>query len=58
MCYFRFLILNIFRGFLKSDKLLGTVTVKLHGLDSECTVHDSYDVSHILTMIMLMLSQN
>lgn len=32
------------RGFLKSDKLLGTVNIKLHGLDSECTLHDSYDL--------------
>ncbi|XP_063404578.1 coiled-coil and C2 domain-containing protein 1-like isoform X3 [Mytilus trossulus] len=33
------------RGFLKSDKLLGTVNVKLHGLDSECTLHDSHDLT-------------
>lgn len=37
-----------FRGFLKSDKLLGTVNVKLHGLDSECTLHDSHDVSQLI----------
>ena len=34
-----------FRGFLKSDKLLGTVNVKLLPLETQCTVHDSYDVS-------------
>lgn len=33
------------RGFLKSDKLLGTVNVKLQGLDSECTLHDSHDLT-------------
>lgn len=36
---------NLFRGFLKSDKLIGTVNVKLQPLDNKCTVHDSYDVS-------------
>ena len=35
----------VFRGFLKSDKLLGTVNVKLVPLESQCTQHDSYDVS-------------
>ncbi|XP_052264648.1 coiled-coil and C2 domain-containing protein 1-like isoform X2 [Dreissena polymorpha] len=33
------------RGFLKSDKLLGTVNVKLVPLDTQCTVHDSYDLT-------------
>lgn len=33
------------RGFLKSDKLIGTVNVKLQPLDNKCTVHDSYDVT-------------
>jgi len=43
---------------LKSDKLLGTVNIKLHGLDSECTLHDSHDVSreiqnvHYMTVMM------
>ncbi|XP_078317784.1 coiled-coil and C2 domain-containing protein 1-like isoform X2 [Crassostrea virginica] len=33
------------RGFLKSDKLIGTVNVKLQPLDNKCTVHDSYDIT-------------
>ncbi|KAL3868975.1 hypothetical protein ACJMK2_041720 [Sinanodonta woodiana] len=32
------------RGFLKSDKLLGTVNVKFQPLESQCTAHDSYDL--------------
>lgn len=38
----------LFRGFLKSDKLIGTVNVKLQPLDNKCTVHDSYDVSLLM----------
>lgn len=30
---------------MKSDKLIGTVNVKLQPLDNKCTVHDSYDVT-------------
>ncbi|KAK3090097.1 hypothetical protein FSP39_009170 [Pinctada imbricata] len=33
------------RGFLKSDKLIGTANVKLQPLDNLCTVHDSYDLT-------------
>lgn len=33
------------RGFLKSDKLLGTVNVKLLPLETQCTIHDSYDLT-------------
>lgn len=29
-------------GFLRSDSLLGTVTVKLQPLESQCTLHDSF----------------
>ncbi|XP_014774893.1 coiled-coil and C2 domain-containing protein 1-like [Octopus bimaculoides] len=32
------------RGFLKSDKVLGTVNIKLQSLENKCTVHDSYDL--------------
>ncbi|GAB1606435.1 coiled-coil and C2 domain-containing protein 1-like [Argonauta hians] len=32
------------RGFLKSDKVLGTVNIKLQCLENSCTVHDSYDL--------------
>ncbi|XP_063982910.1 coiled-coil and C2 domain-containing protein 1-like isoform X3 [Diachasmimorpha longicaudata] len=30
------------RGFFRSDNLLGTVTVKLQPLESQCTLHDSF----------------
>ncbi|XP_048761328.1 coiled-coil and C2 domain-containing protein 1-like isoform X2 [Ostrea edulis] len=33
------------RGFLKSDKLIGTANIKLQPLDNKCTVHDSYDIT-------------
>ncbi|XP_061182028.1 coiled-coil and C2 domain-containing protein 1-like [Saccostrea echinata] len=33
------------RGFLKSDKLIGTANVKLQPLDNKCTIHDSYDIT-------------
>ncbi|CAE1174113.1 CC2D1 [Acanthosepion pharaonis] len=32
------------RGFLKSDKILGTISVKLQPLESKCTIHDSFDL--------------
>lgn len=34
-----------FRGFLRSDTLIGTVTVKLAPLETNCDIHDTYDVS-------------
>lgn len=45
LCVFEF---HFLRGFLKSDKLIGTVNVKLQPLDNKCTVHDSYDVSLLM----------
>ncbi|KAL5022471.1 hypothetical protein ScPMuIL_001626 [Solemya velum] len=33
------------RGFLKSDKIIGVVNLKLQALDNKCTVHDSYDLT-------------
>ncbi|XP_029163018.1 LOW QUALITY PROTEIN: coiled-coil and C2 domain-containing protein 1-like [Nylanderia fulva] len=30
------------RGFFRSDSLLGTVTIKLQPLESQCTLHDSF----------------
>jgi len=36
--------LTVFRGFLKGDKLLGTVSIKLQPLEDKCIYHDSYDV--------------
>ncbi|KAL4236983.1 Coiled-coil and C2 domain-containing protein 1A [Mactra antiquata] len=33
------------RGFLKSDKLLGTVNVKLLPLETQCTYHNSHDLT-------------
>ncbi|ELU18816.1 hypothetical protein CAPTEDRAFT_161585 [Capitella teleta] len=32
------------RGFLKSDKLLGTANVKLLPLETQCEIHDSFDL--------------
>lgn len=34
-----------FSGFLRSDVLIGTVTVKLQPLETVCELHDSFDVS-------------
>ncbi|XP_076440477.1 coiled-coil and C2 domain-containing protein 1-like isoform X2 [Babylonia areolata] len=39
--------LNVFikRGFFKADQLLGSAAVKLWPLDSNCTLHDSFDLA-------------
>lgn len=37
-----------FSGFLRSDTLLGTVTVKLQPLETQCEIHDSFDVSYFI----------
>lgn len=34
-----------YSGFLRSDTLIGTVTVKLQPLETVCELHDSFDVS-------------
>lgn len=34
-----------YSGFLRSDTLIGTVTVKLQPLETQCEVHESFDVS-------------
>ncbi len=47
-------ITSIFsRGFLKSDKVLGTVNMKLSSLENKCTVHESLDVSRLTVMQMI-----
>ncbi|XP_064548608.1 coiled-coil and C2 domain-containing protein 1-like isoform X1 [Drosophila montana] len=33
-----------FRGFLRSDTLIGTVNVKLQQLETKCDIHDTYDL--------------
>ncbi|KAH8377391.1 hypothetical protein KR093_005224 [Drosophila rubida] len=33
-----------FRGFLRSDTLIGTVNVKLAPLETKCDIHDTYDL--------------
>ncbi|XP_058832643.1 coiled-coil and C2 domain-containing protein 1-like isoform X2 [Topomyia yanbarensis] len=33
---------SCFRGFLRSDTLIGTVTVKLQPLETQCEIHDSF----------------
>ncbi|ESO95891.1 hypothetical protein LOTGIDRAFT_175058 [Lottia gigantea] len=32
------------RGFFKSEKLLGSINIKLQPLESKCEIHDSYDL--------------
>lgn len=34
-----------FSGFFRSDTLLGTVSVKLQPLETQCELHESFDVS-------------
>lgn len=41
----RILPICSFRGFLRADNLIGTVTVKLQPLETKCDIHDTYDVS-------------
>lgn len=41
----RLMWLCCYSGFLRSDVLIGTVTVKLVPLETVCEVHDSFDVS-------------
>jgi hypothetical protein len=36
-----------FRGFFRSDTLIGTAAVKLLPLETKCTIHDCFDVSSI-----------
>ena len=38
--------MTFFRGFLKGDKALGQVQVKLNAFDNKCEIHDCLDVSH------------
>uniref|UniRef100_A0A1I8MM95 C2 domain-containing protein n=1 Tax=Musca domestica TaxID=7370 RepID=A0A1I8MM95_MUSDO len=40
----RKLPLCCFRGFLRSDILIGTVTVKLQPLETKCDIHDTFDL--------------
>lgn len=32
----------LFRGFFRSDSLLGTVSVKMQEFETKCTIHDSF----------------
>ena len=41
-----------FRGFLKGDKLWGTINHKLHGMETSCEVHESADVSTSIKFLM------
>jgi hypothetical protein len=48
LCSFSFINkLYFFRGFLKGDKLWGAINYKLQGLETNCEVHESADVSMI-----------
>ncbi|KAH8238102.1 hypothetical protein KR026_009870 [Drosophila bipectinata] len=40
----RKLPLCCFRGFLRSDTLIGTINVKLQPLETKCDIHDTYDL--------------
>lgn len=42
----RILPICCFRGFLRSDTLIGTVNVKLQPLETKCDIHDTFDVSY------------
>lgn len=42
------LLIFFFRGFLKGDKALGQIQVKLNSFDNKCEIHDCLDVSNIL----------
>jgi hypothetical protein len=35
-----------FSGFFRGDTLIGTATVKLQQLETQCELHDSFDVSN------------
>lgn len=37
---------SCFSGFFRSDSLIGTVNAKLTPLETQCTVHDAFDVSN------------
>lgn len=41
-----------YSGFLRSDTLIGTVTVKLQPLETQCEVHESFDVSRFRSSIV------
>jgi len=43
------------RGFFRSDRLLGTVMVKLQPLESRCVLHDSFPVNILALLICLLL---
>lgn len=38
---------SCFSGFLRSDTLIGTVTVKLQPLETQCEIHDSFPVGYL-----------
>ncbi|XP_037810895.1 coiled-coil and C2 domain-containing protein 1-like isoform X1 [Lucilia sericata] len=40
----RILPICCFRGFLRSDTLIGTVNVKLQPLETKCDIHDTFDL--------------
>jgi len=54
----RWLIDICCRGFLKSDKQLGVVNIKLQPLEDKCIFHDSYDVWHFMMYLYLFLVVN
>ena len=43
-------VVFLFRGFLKADKSLGQVQVKLSAFDNKCEIHECFDVSVSIQM--------
>lgn len=49
-------VLSFCRGFLRSDAILGTVAVKFEDLETKCDLHDSYDVSLLVSTVCVCLA--
>lgn len=47
-----------FRGFFRSDSLLGTVTIKLQPLETQCILHDSFPVYNLFKLIIIFIEIN
>ena len=43
-------VVFLFRGFLKADKSLGQVPIKLSAFDNKCEIHECFDVSVSIQM--------
>ena len=43
-------VVFLFRGFLKADKCVGQVQIKLSAFDNKCEIHECFDVSVSIQM--------